>query len=77
MYQERPARPRRQPRLPLGPVAGQQLVDPAAVHTVRLGKLSHRATLPQVRLDQITRQKHRRTPLIGVSYVLTQVSPMS
>ena len=72
-----PSRPRRQAGLALGSVAGQQLVDPAAVDAMRLGQLGHPAPFPQVRLDQIPPQLHRNTPRLGVSYVLTQVSPMS
>lgn len=76
-------RPLRPPRawlesgVTLPSVAGEQLVEPAAVHPVRPGKLSKRPPSPKMRLDQESALVHRRPSPLGVSYVLTQVSPMS
>ncbi len=66
-----------EPGFPFGPEAGNELVEPTAVHAVLGGQLGHRAPFLQVRLDQVTAQIHRRTPRFGVSYVLTQMSLMS
>jgi hypothetical protein len=77
----RPPRPRLEPGLALGPIAGEELVEPGPVHPVRRGELSDRPTGPQMRLDQKPALVHRRPPPLGVSDVLTQLSsqlsPMS
>jgi hypothetical protein len=73
----RPSRPRHQAGIALGPVAGQQLVDPAPMYAVGLGQLSDRPALPKMRLDEIPPHVHRKTLRSGVSHVLTQVSPIS
>jgi hypothetical protein len=57
-------------------VAGQQLIDPAAVHPMRCRQLADRPPLQHMSLDQKPRHPHRRPPSFGVSYVLTQLSPM-
>jgi hypothetical protein len=63
------------------PVAGEELVQPAAMDPMRGGELGDRPPRPQMRLDQEPTQLHRRPPTLGVSDVLThppsQVSPMS
>src|SRR5262249_7813453 len=64
-------------RLALGAIAREQLVDPAAMHPVAGRQLGDRPPLEQMRLYQIPRHPHRRTPSLGVSDVLTQVSPIS
>jgi protoporphyrinogen oxidase len=67
----RPLRARGQARLALGPVAGQQLVDPAAVHAVGPGQLRHSAALTKVGLHQVATHVHGDLPRLGVSDVLT------
>lgn len=73
----RPPRARLEPCLPVAPVPGEQLVEPGAMHPVRLGELAERPSGPEMRLDEKATLVHRSTPTFGLSYVLTQVSPMS
>src|SRR5712691_6625395 len=58
----RSARARREPRLTLGAVPREQLVQPTAVHAVRARQLGDAASLAQVRLDQIPPNVHPETP---------------
>src|SRR5262245_65253918 len=60
-----------------GVIARQQLVDAAPVYPVAGRQLGDRPPLEEMRLLQIPRNPHRRTPSLGVSDVLTQVSPIS
>src|SRR5882762_7561136 len=44
------------------PEAGQELVDPAAMHPVRSRQLANRTSLQHMRLDQTPGLVHRKTP---------------
>jgi hypothetical protein len=72
-----PPRAGHKARLAFGAIARDQLVDPAAIHPVAGRQLGDRPPLEQMSLHQIPRHPHRRTPSLGVSDVLTQVSPIS
>src|SRR4051812_1414724 len=59
-----PARPGLEAGRALAPVAGQELVEPAAVHPVGGGELGDRPPRPQVGLDEEPAQVHRSTPAL-------------
>src|SRR6266851_10524813 len=71
----RAARPRDQPRLALGSVSREELVQPAAVHPVHPCELADRPTLAQMCLDEKPPGIHWETPSPGVSDVLTHPAP--
>src|SRR5262245_53002998 len=66
-------------------IAGQELVDPAAMHAVGSRQLCDRAAFDQMRLDQVPRLCHRRAPFIrcllcldtGVAYLLKPDTSLS
>jgi hypothetical protein len=75
----RPPRPRPERGLPLGPVAGLQLVHPRPVHTVAAGHLRRRLTINEQGSQNQARLRHARAsrPTLTVADVLRDVSPMS
>ena len=66
-------------------VAGQQLVDPAAMHPMSCCQLADRPPFQHVRLDEIPRHLHRKTPSrwcllcpdTSVDYQLQPHTPLS
>lgn len=67
-------RTRRQPRLALLVVTGQQFVDPAAVDPVSLRQLAHRAPSRRCASTKNRPSSIGRPSSLGVSYVLTHPS---